>query len=148
MESARAKTEDASANREVTSEPPAEQVTEDCVAFVRSTTASPSNPESTNNCPDCPGAGPTKEVLRFQSLQIDEVTSIGPTCEVGVTLHVTFNPATGGEMIRGGLTGWIPPEQKREFLGGRAPSGLQTYKVKITYTRDGREWRAVEFAMR
>lgn len=142
-----ARPDDARANLEVNSEPAADEVALDCVAFVRSTMAARTNGEN-GNCPDCPGAGASKEVLRFQSLQIDEVTSMGPTCEVGVTLHAIFNPSSGGETIRGGLTGWIPADQKAEYLAGQTPTGQQAYKVKITYKRDGRDWRAVEFAVR
>jgi hypothetical protein len=61
-----------------------------------------------------------------------------------VTIRASFNPGAG-ERIAGGLTAWISPEQRSEYLSGRMPSGEQVYRVKITYKRRGEAWRAIEF---
>lgn len=128
--------------RESRSEPPTDQIGEDCVAFVRSTKTVASGGESSAACPECPTG---QEVLKFDSIQVDEVSSNGTACEVSVTIRATFNPSKGGSNIGGGLTGWIPAPQRAEYLRGQTPTGQQTYKVKISYRRRGHGWRAAEF---
>lgn len=123
------------------SEPPTDQIGEDCVAFVRSTKTVQSS-DGTGACPQCPVG---MEVLRFDSIQVDEVSSNGTACEVSVTIRASFNPSKGGANIGGGLTGWIPAQQRTEYLHGQAPAGQQTYKVKVSYRKRGHGWRAVEF---
>ena len=63
---------------------------------------------------------------------------------MAVTIHAVFNPGSG-ETVTGGLTAWIPPEQRNAYLSGHTPSGEQVYHVHITYKRRGEAWRAVEF---
>jgi hypothetical protein len=61
-----------------------------------------------------------------------------------VTLRAVFNPGSG-EKFTGGLTAWIPPEQRSAYLSGHTPSGEQAYRVQMAYKRRGAAWRAVEF---
>jgi hypothetical protein len=61
-----------------------------------------------------------------------------------VTIRAVFNPGAG-ETIAGGLTAWIPLEQRSAYLSGHPPSGEQAYHVQITYKLRGTAWRAVEF---
>jgi hypothetical protein len=77
-------------------------------------------------------------------MQMDGISCSGDTCTVLLTVAVLFNPGAG-ERIAGGLTAWISPEQRSEYLSGRPPSGEQTYRVKVIYKRRGEFWRAVEF---
>ena len=123
-------------------QPPGEgQIGHDCAALVRSTKVVPAPPASTD-CPGCPAGG--TDVLIFRQMKTDAVSCSGDTCNVVVTIRAVFNPGSG-ETIAGGLTAWIPPEQRSEYLSGRTPSDEQTYRVQITYKRRGEEWRAVEF---
>src|SRR5438105_1142492 len=122
-------------------QPPEDKIGEDCVAFVRSTKVVPARAASTD-CPGCPAAG--TDVLTFRHMKTDAVYCTGDTCNVVVTIRAVFNPGAG-ETIAGGLTAWIPPEQRSAYLSGRTPSGEQAYRVQITYKRRGKEWRAVEF---
>lgn len=127
---------------EVVPEP--DEIGEDCVAFLRATKAVPAHPKSTE-CPTCPGNNATVEVLRFENFKIGKVAFTGATtCEVAVEIHAQFNPSQGGNIV-GGLTGWISPEQRKGYADGKTPSGLQVYKVKVTYQRTDGRWRANEF---
>jgi hypothetical protein len=117
------------------------QIAEDCAAFVRSTKIVPSRTVSTD-CPGCPAGG--TDVFSFRHMKTDAVSCSGDTCTVVVTIRAVFNPGSG-ETITGGLTGWIPPEQRSAYLSGHTPSGEQAYRVQVTYKRRGAAWRAVEF---
>jgi hypothetical protein len=117
------------------------EIGEDCVAFVRSTKVVPAQAASTD-CPGCPAGG--AEVLTFRHMKTNTVSCSGDTCNVVVTIRALFNPGSG-ETLAGGLTAWIPPEQRSAYLSGRTPSGEQAYRVQITYKRRGKAWRAVEF---
>ncbi len=122
-------------------QPGEDKIGEDCAAFVRSTKVVPARAASTD-CPGCPAGG--TDVLSFRHMKTDAVSCSGDTCTVVVTIRAVFNPGSG-ETLAGGLTGWIPPEQRSAYLSGHTPSGEQTYRVHITYKRRGEEWRAVEF---
>lgn len=122
-------------------QPREDEIAEDCVAFVRSTKVVPAS-APTADCPGCPRRG--AEVLTFRQMKTDRVSCSGDTCTVLVTIRVSFKPGTG-ERIAGGLTAWISPEQRNEYLSGRTPSGEQAYRVQITYKRRGERWRAIEF---
>lgn len=122
-------------------QPPDDQISEDCVAFVRSTKVVPAGAASAD-CPGCPVRG--TDALSFRHVKTDQVSCSGDTCNVLVTIRAVFNPGSG-QTFAGGLTAWIPPEQRAAYLSGQTPSGEQTYRVKITYKRRGEEWRAVEF---
>ena len=122
-------------------QPREDEIGEDCVAFVRSTKVIPAQ-APTADCPGCPAAG--AEVLAFRQIRMDRISRSGDTCIVLVTINVSFNPGAG-ERIAGGLTAWISPEHKTEYLSGRTPSGEQAYRVKITYKRRGEAWHAAEF---
>jgi hypothetical protein len=122
-------------------QPREDEIEEDCVAFVRSTKVVSAQAPAAD-CPGCPAAG--AEVLAFRRIRTDRISCSGDTCTVLVTIGASFNPGAG-ERIAGGLTAWISPEQRSEYLSGRTPSGEQAYRVKITYKRRGEAWRAVEF---
>ena len=122
-------------------QPHEDEIGEDCVAFVRSTKVVPAQAPRAD-CPGCPAEG--AEVLAFRQMKTDRISCSGDTCTVLVTIRVSFNPGAG-ERIAGGLTAWISPEQRSEYLSGRTPSGEQAYRVKITYKRRGKAWRAAEF---
>jgi hypothetical protein len=83
-------------------------------------------------------------VLTLRNMKTDAVSCSGDTCTVVVTIRAVFNPGSG-ETLAGGLTAWIPPEQRSAYLSGHTPSGEQAYRVQITYKRRGEAWRAVEF---
>ena len=83
-------------------------------------------------------------MLAFRQMKMDAVTCSGDTCNVVVTIRAVFNPGSG-QTIAGGLTGWIPPEQRSAYLTGQTPSDEQAFRVQITYKRRGEAWRAVEF---
>jgi hypothetical protein len=122
-------------------QPPEDKIGEDCVAFVRSTKVVPARAASTD-CPGCPAAG--TDLLTFRHMKTDTVSCSGDTCTVVVTIRAVFNPGSG-ETIAGGLTAWIPPEQRSAYLSGRTPSGEHAYRVQVIYKRRGEGWRAVEF---
>ena len=122
-------------------QPGEDEIEEDCLAFVRSTRVVPAQAPKAD-CPGCPAAG--AEVLAFRQMKTDRISCSGDTCTVLVTIRVSFNPGAG-ERIAGGLTAWISPEHRSEYLSGRTPSGEQAYRVKITYKRRGAAWRAAEF---
>ena len=121
--------------------PGEDKIGEDCAAFVRSTKVVPARAASPD-CPGCPAAGTA--VLAFRGMKTDAVACSGDTCTVVVTIRAAFNPGSG-ETIAGGLTAWIPPEQRSAYLSGHTPSGEQAYRVRITYKRRGAGWRVVEF---
>jgi hypothetical protein len=122
-------------------QPREDEIGEDCVAFVRATRIVPAR-TPTADCPGCPAEG--AEALAFRQMKMDRISCTGDTCTVVVTLTVSFNPGTG-ERIAGGLTAWISPEQRSEYLSGRTPAGEQAYRVTITYQRRGEDWHAAEF---
>ena len=121
--------------------PDEDQIAGDCVAFVRSTKVVPARAANTD-CPGCPVGG--TEALSFHQMKTDAVSCSGDTCTVLVTIRAVFNPGSG-ESVTGGLTAWIPPEQRNAYLSGDTPSGEQVYRVRITYKLRGAAWRAVEF---
>jgi hypothetical protein len=122
-------------------QPREDEIGEDCVAFVRSTKVVPAQAASAD-CPGCPAGG--AEILSFRQMKMDRISCSGDTCTVLVTISAVFKPGAG-ERIAGGLTAWISPEQRSDYLSGRTPSGEQAYRVKITYKRRGAGWRAAEF---
>ncbi|HEX8078359.1 MAG TPA: hypothetical protein VF511_11135 [Chthoniobacterales bacterium] len=77
-------------------------------------------------------------------MKTDAVSCSEATCTVVASIRVVFNRGSG-ETIAGGLTGWIPPEERSAYLGGQTPSGERDYRVQITYKRRAAGWRAVEF---
>lgn len=121
------------------SQPAEDEIGEDCVAFVRATKVVPAK---SADCPGCSASGP--ELLAFRQMHLDRISCSATACEAIVTLRAVFNPAATGT-ISGGLTAWIPPDQRQEYLGGHAPDGEQVFRVKITYKRTGEAWRAIEF---
>ncbi len=121
--------------------PGEDEIEEDCAAFVRSTKVVPARAASAD-CPGCPAGGTA--VLAFRGMKTEAVSCSGDTCTVVVTIRAVFNPGSG-ETVTGGLTAWIPPEQRNAYLSGHTPSGEQVYRVRITYKRRGAAWRAVEF---
>jgi hypothetical protein len=122
-------------------QPGKDEIAEDCVAFVRATRIVPAQARTTD-CPGCPAAG--GEVLAFRQMKADRISCSGDTCTVLVTIRAVFNPGTG-ERIAGGLTAWISPEQRSEYLSGRTPSGEHEFRVQITYKRRDEKWRPIEF---
>ena len=113
----------------------------DCAAFVRSTrVVSAQRPSA--GCPACPAA--SSDALTFHGAETKAVSCSGETCDVVVTIRASFVPGAG-EAFAGGLTAWIPPEQRRAYLGGDIPSEEQTYRVRITYERRGESWQALKF---
>jgi hypothetical protein len=122
-------------------QPDKDQIEEDCATFVRSTKVLPARAAATV-CPGCPAGGTA--VLAFRGVKQDSVSCSDATCNVLVTIRAVYNTGSG-ERITGGLTAWLPPEERNEYLSGHTPSGEQTYHVQITYKRRGAAWRAVEF---
>jgi hypothetical protein len=121
------------------SQPGEDEIAEDCVAFVQATKVDPAT--ST----DCPGCSVERlSALAFRQMNLDRISCTDISCEATVTLRVVFNAAANGT-ISGGMTAWISPEQRQEFLNGHPPAGEQVYRVKITYKRTGQAWRAIEF---
>ena len=121
-------------------EPREDKVAEDCVAFLQATKVVSQAPAA--DCPGCSGDG--SQVLAFRQIQVDRISCSANSCEVTVTLRAVFNPGPAGT-ITGGLTAWIPQEQRLEYLNGHSPEGEQVYRVKIIYKRTGEAWRAIEF---
>jgi hypothetical protein len=120
------------------SQPDEDQIAQDCVAFVQATKVSPAK---STDCPGC--SGEQLSALAFRQLHLDRVSCAAASCEVTVTLRAVFNTVTG--TINGGLTAWISPEQRQDFLNGHPPTDEQVYQVNITYKRNGEAWRAIEF---
>lgn len=124
-----------------------EEIGEDCVAFLRATHSTPPGQESMP-CPQCPGGSANPpEVLKFDNFQINKSSTSGDTRVVDVTIQAHFNPSARGNIV-GGLVGWIPLEQRKQYTEGKTPSGGQVYKVRVVYKRAKGVWRAVEFAKR
>ncbi len=122
--------------------PPAErQIARDCLAVLRATKVVP-GPGASADCPGCPAGG--TEVLAFRQMSTDAVSCSADTCTVVVTIRAVFNPGSG-QTIAGGLTAWIPPEQRSAYLSGQVPAGEQAYRLQITYRRRGEAWQPVEF---
>lgn len=129
------------AAREKAEEQPHEdEIAEDCVGFLRATKLVPQT--AATDCAGCSAEG--TEVLAFRQMRMDRISCSTDTCEVAVTLRAVFNPAPAGT-IAGGLTAWIPQEQRLQYLNGHPPEGEQVYRVKIIYRRMGEGWRAIEF---
>jgi hypothetical protein len=126
-------------------QPSEDEVVEDCLAFVWLTKAMPAKTTSVTDCPGCPSNVEGTQVLTFQAAKVDRVSCAGGTCEVAVSLHASFNPSKGGT-ITGGLTGWIPLEQRGQYSRGQTPPGEQVYHLNITYKQEGKRWRLVDFA--
>ncbi|MGZ4966537.1 MAG: hypothetical protein ACXV97_05125 [Chthoniobacterales bacterium] len=122
-------------------QPDEDKIAEDCVAFVRSTKVGPARAGSAD-CPTCAAGG--TEMLAFRRMKTEKVSCSGDTCTIVVTIGAVFNPGSG-ETVAGGLTAWIPPEQRSAYLSGETPSDEQEYRVQITYKRRADGWRAVEF---
>jgi hypothetical protein len=129
------------AERESELQPDEDQIAEDCAAFVHSTKVVSARAANTD-CPGCPAGG--TPILAFRGMKTDAVSCSGDTCALVVTIRAVYNPGSGGT-VTGGLTAWIPPEERNAYLSGRTPSGEQVYRVRITYKRRGAAWRAVEF---
>jgi len=120
-------------------QPREDEIAENCVAFLRATKVIPGPVAS--DCPGCATEG--TEVLMFKQMHTDRVSCSADTCEVEVTINASFNPGSG--QIGGGLTAWIPPEQRIDYLRGQAPTAEQVFRVKIIYKRTAEAWRAIEF---
>ncbi len=129
------------AEREDQRQPSEEKVAEDCVAFVRSTKVVPAKAANAD-CPGCPAGG--RNVLTFRHVKTETASCSADTCTLLVTIRAVFEPGSG-ETIAGGLTAWIPPEQRTAYLSGHTPAGEQEYRVQITYKRHGAGWRVLEF---
>ena len=127
------------------SQPSEDDIVEDCLAFVWLTKAMPAKTTSAD-CPQCPSSAEGTEVLKFQGAKVDRVSCVGGTCEVAASIHASFNPSKGGT-ITGGLTGWIPLEQREQYSRGQTPPGEQVYHLNITYRQEGERWRLVDFAV-
>jgi hypothetical protein len=127
------------------SQPSEDEIVEDCHAFAWLTKAMPAKTTSAD-CPQCPSIAEGTEVLRFQAAKVDRVSCARGTCEVAVNIHASFNPSKGGT-ITGGLTGWIPLEQREQYSHGQTPPGEQVYHLNIIYRKEGEHWRSVDFAM-
>jgi hypothetical protein len=121
-------------------EPREDKVAEDCVAFLQATKVVPQAPAA--DCPGCSAEG--SQVLAFRQMQLDRISCSANSCEATVTLRAVFSRGPAGT-ISGGLTAWIPQEQRLEYLNGHPPQGEQIYRVKIIYKRTGEAWRAIEF---
>lgn len=123
--------------------PSKDDIVEDCHAFVWLTKVISAKTPSAD-CPQCPSTGEGSQALKFQGTKVERVSCRENTCEAAVTIRASFNPSKGGT-ITGGLTGWIPLEQREQYSRGQTPSGEQVYHVKITYRREGQGWRPVDF---
>jgi hypothetical protein len=110
------------------------------VAFLRATKVAPE--ARGTDCPGCAAEG--AEVFAFREMKMERISCSDDSCQVSVSVRAVFNQGPAGT-ITGGLTAWIPPEQRLEFSKGHAPEGDQVYRVKITYKRTGDAWRAIEF---
>ena len=117
------------------------QIARECLALLRATKVLPAQ-GAPADCPGCPVGG--TEVLIVRQMKTDVVACSGDTCNATVTIRAVFNPGSG-ETIAGGLTAWIPPEQRSAYLSGQIPSDEQVYRVYITYKHRGDAWQAIEF---
>jgi hypothetical protein len=121
-------------------QPREDEIAQDCLAFVRATKVASSKPGA-----DCPGcAAESTDVLAFREMKVERISCSADSCQVSVAIRAEFNRSAGGT-VAGGLTAWIPPEQRLEYSRGQAPEGDQSYRVKIIYKRTGDAWRAIEF---
>ena len=125
------------------SRPSTDEIVQDCYGFVWLTKATPAGKMSTA-CPQCPSTEEAIHVLKFEGAKVEGVSCTEETCAVAVSIRASFNPSKGGT-ISGGLTGWIPPEQREQYSRGQTPSGEKAYHVKIIYRRKEGGWRPVEF---
>ena len=121
--------------------PPIGQIERECLALLRATKVIPAQAASAD-CPGCPVGG--TEVLTVRQMKTDAISCSGDTCNALVTIRAVFNPGSG-ERMAGGLTAWIPPEQRSAYLSGQPPPDEQTYRVQATYKYRGGAWVAVEF---
>ena len=122
--------------------PPSDgEIARDAAAFVRSTKVVPAKGAS-SDCPTCPPKG--GEALTVHGMKTDAASCSGETCNVMVTIRASFNSGPGGT-LGGGLTAWIPVEQRTAYLSGHTPPDEQLYRVQITYKHRGGAWRAVVF---
>jgi hypothetical protein len=126
------------------SQPSTDDIIEDCHGFVWLTKVA-SGDANNANCPQCPSKKEAAQALVFRGAEVKRVSCTGERCEVIVVIHANFNPSKGGT-ISGGLTGWIPLQQREQYSHGETPSGEQIYEVMITYRREGSAWRTIEFA--
>ncbi|MFL6531398.1 MAG: hypothetical protein ACJ8HQ_05790 [Chthoniobacterales bacterium] len=139
---------DADEEREEEAEkaPDSGDIGEDCIAFLRATKIAPPPPANNGNCPQCPETSAAEEVFQFNDMKIDRIApSAADNAEVDVRIFATFRPGHGG-VIGGGLTGWIPPEQRSQYEHGDIPAGQQVYRVRITYRRNAAGWQPLEFS--
>jgi hypothetical protein len=134
-----------SERREQETQPSEDDIVEDCHAFTWLTKAMPAKTTSAD-CPQCPSSAEGTEVFQFQGAKVDHVSCVGGTCEVAASIHASFNPSKGGT-ITGGLTGWIPLEQREQYSRGQTPPGQQVYHLNITYGKEEDRWRPVDFAV-
>lgn len=125
------------------SQPSADDIVEDCYAFVWLTKATLARKTSAE-CPQCPSTEEANHVLKFEGAKVERVSCTEETCELAVSIRARFNPSKGGT-ISGGLTGWIPSEQREQYSRGETPPGEKAYHVKIIYRRKEGAWRPVEF---
>ena len=133
-----------SAEREESkSQPSADDIVQDCYTFVWLTKATLARKISAD-CPQCPSTEEAIHVLKFEGAKVERVSCTEETCEVAVSIRASFNPSKGGT-ISGGLTGWIPLEQREQYSRGQTPSGEKAYHVKIIYRWKEGGWRPVEF---
>lgn len=123
--------------------PDSDQIGEDCVAFLRATRAVPAKRDS-GACPECPTSDNDPEVLQFVSFKIKKITGGEESCRADVVIQAQFNPSSGG-IVAGGLVGWIPLAERKDYALGKTPSGARTYKVGVVYKREGGVWRPIEF---
>ena len=125
------------------SQPSVDDIVEDCYGFVWLTKATLARKTSAE-CPQCPSTDDAIHVLKFEGAKVERVSCTEETCEVAVSIRASFNPSKGGT-ISGGLTGWIPPEQREQYSRSQTPPGEKVYHVKIIYRRKEGAWRPVEF---
>ena len=125
------------------SQPSPDDIVQDCYAFVWLTKATLARKTSAE-CPQCPSNDDAIHVLKFEGAKVERVSCTEETCEVAVSIRASFNPSKGGT-ISGGLTGWIPPEQREQYSRSQTPPGEKVYHVKIIYRRKEGAWRPVEF---
>jgi len=137
---------DANSREEEGSEaqPSTDDIIQDCHGFVWLTKVA-SGDANNANCPQCPSSKEAAQALAFRGAEVKRVSCTGERCEVAVVIHASFNPSKGGT-ISGGLTGWIPLQQREQYSRGETPAGEQVYQVAITYAREANGWRAIEFA--
>jgi len=122
--------------------PAEDEIAEDCVAFVHTTKIIPPN-DAGVDCPGCTAGAAGADALSFQQFELNRITCSPTTCNAEVVVRAAFNPGVG--IIAGGLAAWLTPEHRAAYLQGKAPTGPQTFAVKVTYQRVNGGWRAIEF---